>query len=92
MGYFIGFDNGLLVIDKCEFDRTRIYDKPYNLKLNTNYTLKVKIIDNIIKVYINNKLEIQTEFKYDYGYGYCGLYKSNLSEVTITKYKGGTEE
>ena len=92
MGYFIGFDNGLLVIDKCEFDRTRIYDKPYTLKPNTNYTLKVKIIDNIIKVYINNKLEFQTEFKYDYGYGYCGLYKSNLSEVTITKYKGGTEE
>ena len=92
MGYFIGFENGLIVIDKCEFDRTRIYDKPYRLEPNKEYTLKVEVIDNIIKVFINDKLEIITEFKYDYGYGYCGLYKSDLSSVIITKYKGGTDQ
>ena len=92
MGYFIGFDQGLIVIDKCEFDKTRIYDKPYRLVPNKNYTFKVVTNDNLIKVYINGKLEISTELKYDYFYGYCGLYKSDISEVTISKYKGGTEK
>ncbi len=86
MGYFVGFDKGLLVVDYCQYDRVRIYDKPYRLLENVDYTLKVILNDNLIKVYINDNLEIETTLKYDEGYGKCGVYKSKYSKVKLFNY------
>ena len=86
MGYFVGFDKGLLVIDYCQYDRIRIYDKPYRLEENKDYTLKVILDDNLIKVFINDILEIETTLKYDEGYGKCGVYKSKYSKVKLFNY------
>lgn len=87
-GYFVGFDNGLLVVDYCQYDRVRIYDKPYRLKERKVYKLKVEFLDNIIKVYINDKLEIITDLKYDTCYGYTGIYINKYSRISILDYKG----
>ena len=89
LGYFVGFDNNLLVIDYCQYDRTRIFDKPYRLLPNKVYNLKVTLKDNMIYVYINGNLEIFTTLKYDQGYGLNGVYKSKHSNVKILAYKGG---
>lgn len=91
LGYFVGFDNGLLVVDYCQYDRSRIYDKPYRLLPDKTYSLKVLIKDNLIYVYINNKLEISTSLKYDQGYGLSGVYKSKHSNVKILEYKDGDQ-
>ena len=89
LGYFVGFDNNLLVIDYCQYDRTRIYDKPYRLLPNKVYNLKVTLKDNMIYVYVNGNLEIFTTLKYDQGYGLNGVYKSKHSNVKILDYEGG---
>jgi hypothetical protein len=54
MGYFVGFDNGLLVIDYCMYNRCRIYDKPYRITPGKNYKLRVEVVDNMIYVYVND--------------------------------------
>ena len=87
-GYFVGFDNGLVVVDYCQYYRVRIYDKPYRLKERKVYKLKVEFLDNIIKVYINDKLEIITDLKYDTCYGYTGIYINKYSRISILDYKG----
>ncbi len=92
MGYFVGFDNNLLVVDYCRYNRTRIYDKPYKLLPSKIYKLKVLVIDNMIYVYINNRLEIKTCLKYDHGYGYCGVYKCKHSKVSLLDYKEGDQD
>lgn len=87
MGYFVGFDNELLVLDYCRYCRTRIYDKPYKLKTNEKYKMKVKVEDNMIYIYINDKLEIKTCLKYDQPYGFGGLYKSSNSNIKYISYR-----
>lgn len=89
LGYFVGFDRGLLVVDYCQYDRIRIYDKPYHLEKDIVYKLQVEVIDNVIKVYVNDKLEIQTVLKYDEGYGLSGVYKSKYTKIKLFDYKGG---
>ncbi len=89
MGYFVGFDNGLLVIDYCMYNRTRIYDKPYRITPGKNYKLRVEVVDNMIYVYVNDKLEIKTTFKYDQGHGLCGVYKCQHAKVLLIDYKDG---
>ena len=86
-GYFVGFENDLLVVDYCQYDRVRIYDKPYRLFNNKEYKLTVEYLDNKIKVYINDKLEIITDLKYDTCFGRTGIYKNKYSNVTILDYK-----
>ena len=86
-GYFVGFENDLLVVDYCQYDRVRIYDKPYRLINNKEYKLTVEYLDNKIKVYINDKLEIITDLKYDTCFGRTGIYKNKYSNVTILDYK-----
>lgn len=86
-GYFVGFENDLLIVDYVQYDRTRIYDKPFKIKLNKNYSLKVEFLENIIKVYVNDKLEIQTNLKYDTCYGQCGVFKSRHSKIKLLNYK-----
>ena len=50
------------------------------------------VIDNMIYVYINNKLEVKTCLKYDHGYGYCGVYKCKHSKVSLLDYKEGDQD
>lgn len=88
-GYFVGFENDLLVVDYCQYDRVRIYDKPYRLIKNKEYKLTVEYLENIIKVYINDKLEIITDLKYDTCYGKTGIYKNKYSRIRILDYKEG---
>ena len=92
LGYFVGFDNNLLVIDYCQYDRTRIFDKPYRLEVNKSYKLGVELKDNLINVFINDKLEMSTSLKYDQGYGLSGVYKSNHSKVHLYNYKEGVND
>ena len=89
MGYFVGFDNGLLVIDYCMYHRTRIYDKPYRITPGKNYKLRVEVVDNMIYVYVNDILEIKTTLKYDQGHGLCGVYKCQHAKVLLIDYKDG---
>ena len=77
----------MLVVDYCQYDRVRIYDKPYRLNTNQEYKLSVEYLDNKINVYINDKLEITTDIKYDTCYGKTGIYKNKYSYITILDYK-----
>lgn len=89
MGYFVGFDNNLLVVDYCQYNRVRIYDKPYHLENGKTYEMKVVCIDNVLKVYINQELVIKTTLKYDHGRGLVGLYKNKYANVSFKKYLKG---
>ena len=56
---------------------------------NKEYKLTVEYLENIIKVYINDKLEIITDLKYDTCYGKTGIYKNKYSRIKILDYKEG---
>ena len=88
-GYFVGFENNLLVVDYAQYDRVRIYDKPYRLNRNKKYKLSVRFLDNKLEVYVNDKLEIVTDLKYDTCYGKTGVYKNKYSKISILDYKEG---
>ena len=79
----------MLVVDYVQYDRTRIYDKPYRIKDNKVYKLEVVFLENIMNVYVNDVLEIQTSLKYDVNYGYGGVYKSKLTTIKLLDYKEG---
>ena len=88
-GYFVGFENNLLVVDYAQYDRVRIYDKPYRLKRNKKYKLSARFLDNKLEVYVNDKLEFVTDLKYDTCYGKTGVYKNKYSKISILDYKEG---
>lgn len=86
-GYFVGFENDLIVVDYVQYDRTRIYDKPYKVKRNKIYKLQAEFLENTLNVYVNDVLEIQTSLKYDVNYGLGGVFKSKLTNVKLLSYK-----
>ena len=70
-------------MDKIDFS---VSINPYT-ENNKEYKLTVEYLDNKIKVYINDKLEIITDLKYDTCFGRTGIYKNKYSNVTILDYK-----
>ena len=51
------FENDLLVVDYCQYDRVRIYDKPYRLINNKEYKLKP-----VYQININNYDILESSF------------------------------
>lgn len=80
MGYLVGFRNDLLVVEHCQYETERIYDKPIRIELNHEYQLQVKIDEHQLQVFIDNQLMIITDLIYQDVIGMSGiLYDSNVS-------------
>jgi hypothetical protein len=82
-GYFIGFRDSLLVVEKASYGLKRLFDKPYNLKTNKDVLLEVTYKSGVIKVYIDKKLEITTFDSWSYSTGALGIYADELINVEI---------
>ena len=91
MGYLIGFINNLLVIEHVQYGKTRIYDKPIDIKLHQKYNLKIYYCNSILKVYLNEEQIIQTTLNYDDVYGYGGFFINREADVQLTNYKEETK-
>lgn len=82
-GYFIGFRDSLLVVEKSSYGLTRLFDKPYDLQTNKQYTLNVKYKSGVIEVYIDGQFQIRTYDPWSYSTGVIGIYKDEVIDVDI---------
>lgn len=85
MGYLVGLRNDLLVVEHCQYETTRIYDRPVNVRINQKYNLKVVLKDNILEVYLDNQKMITTILNYQDTLGLSGIY--NCRDVILSNYK-----
>lgn len=79
-GYVLCFDSFGPVLYKYDYIGRKDYCvNAYFVDDFTNFNLKVKAVQNVIEVYVNNVL-ISTEYD-DFAYldGYCGIYTENTS-------------
>ncbi len=84
MGYIVGLRNDLLVVEHCQYETQRVYDKPIPIKVNEKYTLKMKINDDVINVFINDELMFVTTLPYQDTMGLSGIY--NAKNVILSNY------
>jgi hypothetical protein len=87
-GYFIGFYQDLLVIDKVNFGIKRIFDIPFKLDSN-KCSLEVRIVRNKISVYVNNLKIIECYDQYIKNTGQIGTYSCELSKTIFRDTLGG---
>lgn len=73
MGYLVGFRNDLLVVEHCQYETERIYDKPIKIELDHEYQLKVKIDEHQLQVFIDDELMITTDLIYQDVIGMNGV-------------------
>ena len=67
-----------------DYGEKRIYDVP--IKLEKNNKIKLSTKDNLIKVYLNDELKIETIIPYMTTYGRVGLYKSSESLIKFKSF------
>ena len=81
---FVGIISNLLVVSYFNYGEKRIYDVP--IKLEKNNKIKLTTKDNLIKVYLNDELKIETIIPYMTTYGRVGLYKSSESLIKFKSF------
>ena len=74
-GYFIGFRDTLLVVDRAAYGLERLYDMPTEVKPKEKIKLKVEINAGYIKVFLNGKYAFSTYDKWAYLQGAFGIYQ-----------------
>ena len=76
---FVGIISNLLVVSYFNYGERRIYDVP--IKLEKRNKIKFITENNLIKVYLNDELKIETIIPLMTTFGRVGLYKSSESLV-----------
>ena len=76
---FVGIISNLLVVSYFNYGERRIYDVP--IKLEKKSKIKFITENNLIKVYLNDELKIETIIPLMTTFGRVGLYKSSESLV-----------
>ena len=79
--FFVGIENGLLVLDYFNYSDKRIYDVP-SVFLDIN-EIKILLNGSNIKVYLNDDLKIDTNVPYLSGFGRIGFYKNKESNIEL---------
>lgn len=83
LGYLAGFEGGLLIFDRFSYAKERIYDRPLEINLGIIYTLRATLNNGLARVYINDKLYIETTVSDVASVGSIGLYASLGAKVTF---------
>lgn len=86
VGYFIGFRDSLLVLDKAQYGLTRIYDKPYALDLEKEITITVHYESGHFIIYVNHELAFETYDAWSYQLGHVGFYLDPYVEAKLLSY------
>ncbi|NCA95367.1 MAG: hypothetical protein EOM74_00135 [Methanomicrobia archaeon] len=84
VGYLVGFDGSLLIVDRLNYGRKRIYDRPTSIQNNIIYNLRVTLSNGMFNVYLDKNLLITTtvsDVTYRGGYG---LYASAGTSVALS--------
>lgn len=76
LGYLVGFEGDLLIIDRLNYGRERIYDRPLPLNLGMIYQLRVSFDNGRFNVFINDLLKIETTVSDPAFVGGFGLFAS----------------
>lgn len=84
IGYLVGFEGGLLIIDALNYGRHRIYDRPTAIKENVNYNLRTSFKNGLFKVYLNHELLITTTVSQPAYLGSHGLFASAGTKVELS--------
>lgn len=83
VGFFVGIENSLLVLDKFDYGSTRIYDIP--VKLEKINEIKA-VIDGVkVEIYLNGVKKISTNVPYMLPFGRYGFYKAVEAQVVLSE-------
>lgn len=94
-GYFIGFRDSLLVLNKVSYRIVRLFDRPYEIKPNTKIKLKVIFNQGFFKVYLNDEFAFEAVDSWSYQQGLFGTFKDVGVEAKLLNYqalKGDMDE
>jgi len=84
LGYLVGFEGGLLIVDRLNYGRKRIYDRPTSIKEGQQYCLRASLRNGKIDVYLDGVLLISTSISAPGHLGGQGLYASACSSVKLS--------
>ncbi len=76
-GYFLELGLEKISISKYNFGNTKSYiikEEPFSGELNKYYKVKIIVVDNTIKVFVDDKLAIETNVSTGFTRGAVGLY------------------
>lgn len=91
IGYLVGFEGGLLILDRLNYGRRRVYDRPTDIKEDINYELRVTFVNGLFKIYLNQQLLIVTTVSDPAYLGGHGLYASQGCSVVLDYPKNHNE-
>ncbi|HOJ44771.1 MAG TPA: family 43 glycosylhydrolase [Bacilli bacterium] len=84
VGYLVGFEGGLLIIDRLNYGRHRVYDRPTSIKENVSYNLRVTFSNGRFEVFLDGQSLITTTVSQPAYLGGHGLYASLGSSVSLS--------
>lgn len=88
LGYFIGFYQDLLIVDRLAYGATRIYDIPF-AQTKESYHLKVSLYQGIIEVYVDGVKRIECSDPHMYYTGQFGFYQNQSCWIEFESLMGG---
>jgi len=60
LGYLVGFEGPLLIVDRFNYGKERIYDRPLDINPGVLYTLRATFNNGLFNVYVDDTLYIST--------------------------------
>lgn len=84
LGYLVGFEGGLLIIDKLNYGRQRIYDRPTDIHIGKTYNLRTSLVNGKFAVYLDGQLLITTTISEPAYLGGYGAYASSGSSLKLS--------
>jgi hypothetical protein len=88
LGYFIGFYQNLLVVDRLSYGVTRIYDIPFD-QTKSDYHLSATLKDGVIAVFVDNMKRFECTDPHMYYTGQNGFYQNQSCWIEFDSFIGG---
>ncbi len=84
-GYLVGFEGSLLVIDRFDYSKTRIFDRPTDIKEGEEHFLEAALVNGAFTVSLDNKILIITTVSDPAHLGTSGLFASDDCNVQLSE-------
>lgn len=82
-GFLIGFEGNLLILDRVDYQRFRLYDQPTTVKVGETHRLRAKMDQGHFEVYLDGVKRFETTTNALLHLGSEGLYCSDNVAVRI---------